>query len=91
MQTGGWLWELVNKSNDVRLNRKIIILIKEVVNTWVQVHLPLLIELLYKLEFKAYIDSFENVGLCLFYVPYGNLAVMTVSVLVVYLVKFLLI
>lgn len=54
-------------------------------------HLPLLLALLYKLEFIAYIDSFEHVGLCLFYIPYVTLAVMTVLVIVVYLVEFLLI
>lgn len=91
MQTGVCLWELVNKCKDVRLDRKIIKLMKKVVNTWVQVHLPLLIELLYKLEITAFIDSFEHVGVCLFYVPYVTLAVMTVSVIVVYLVEFLLI
>ena len=62
MQTGGCLWELVNKSKAVRLDRKIIKLMKEVVSAWVQVYLPLLIELLYKLEFTPYIDSFEHVG-----------------------------
>ena len=90
MQAGVCLWELVNKSKGVRLDRKIIKLMKKVVNTWVQVHLPLLIELLYKLEFTAYIARFEHVGFCLFYVPYVTLAVMTVSVIVVYLVEFLL-
>ena len=91
MQAGVSLWILVNTNKDVRLDRKIIKLMKKVVNTWVQVHLPLLIELLYKLEITAYIDSFEHVGLWLFYVPYVTLAVMTVSVIVVYLVEFLLI
>lgn len=91
MQTGGWLWERVNKSKGVRLDRKIIKLMKEVVSTWVQVHLPLFIELLYKLEFTAYFDCFEHVGFCLFYVPYVTLAVMTVSVIIVYLVECLLI
>ena len=66
MQAGVCLWELVNKSKGVRLDRKIIKLMMKVVSTWVQVHLPLLIELLYKFEFKAYIDSFEHVGVCLF-------------------------
>ena len=66
MQAGVSLWILVNTNKDVRLDRKIIKLMKKVVNTWVQVHLPLLIELLYKLEFKAYIDGFEHVGICLF-------------------------
>lgn len=53
-------------------------------------HLPLLLEILYKLEFTAYIDCFEHVGLCLLYIPYVTLAVMTVSVIAVYLVEFLL-
>ena len=66
MQTGVCLWELVNKSKGVRLDRKIIKLMKKVVSTWVQVHLPLLIELLYKLEIIAFIDSFEHVGVYLF-------------------------
>lgn len=90
MQTGVCLWELVNKSKGVWLDREIIKLMKEVVSAWVQVYLPLLLELLYKLEFIAYIDRFEHVGLCLFYIPYVTLAVMTVSVIVVYLVEFLL-
>ena len=91
MQAGVCLWKLVNKSKGVWLDRKIIKLMKKVVSTRVQVYLPLLIELLYRLEFTAYIDSFEHVGLCLFYVPYVTLAVMTVSVIVVYLVEFRLI
>jgi hypothetical protein len=91
MQTGVCLWELVNKCKSVRLDREIIKLMKKVVNTWVQVHLPLLIELLYKLEITAYIDSFEHVGVCLFYVSCVTLAVMMVSVIVVYLVESLLI
>lgn len=66
MQAGVCLWELVNKSKGVRLDRKIIKLMKEVVSAWVQVYLPLLIELLYSLEFTAYIDSFEHVGIYLF-------------------------
>ena len=90
MQAGVCPWELVNKSEGVRLDRKVIKLIKKVVSTWVQVYLPLLIELLYRFEFTAYIDCFEHVGLCLFYIPYVTLAVMTVSVIAVYLVEFLL-
>lgn len=66
MQAGVCLWELVNKSKGVRLDRKMIKLMMKVVSTLVQVHLPLLIELLYKLEFTAYIDCFEHVGVCLF-------------------------
>ena len=66
MQVGVCLWELVNKSKGVRLDRKISKVMMEVVNTWVQEHLPLLIELLYKLEITAYIDSFEHVGVCFF-------------------------
>lgn len=66
MQAGVCLWELVNKSKDVRLDRKIIKLMKKVVSTWVQVYLPLLIELLYRFEFTPYIDSFEHVGVYLF-------------------------
>ena len=54
-------------------------------------HLPLLIGLLYKLEFIAYIDRFERVGLCLFYVSDVTLAGMMLSVIAVYLVEFLLI
>ena len=66
MQAGVCLWELVNKSKGVSLDRKIIKVMKKVVSTWVQVHLPLLIELLYRFEFTPYIDSFEHVGVCLF-------------------------
>ena len=91
MQAGVCPWELVNKSEGVRLDRKVIKLIKKVVSTWVQVYLPLLIELLYKLEFIAYIDRFERVGLCLFYVSDVTLAGMMLSVIAVYLVEFLLI
>lgn len=54
-------------------------------------HLPLLLELLYKLEFIAYIDRFERVGLCLFCVSDVTLAGMMLSVIAVYLVEFLLI
>lgn len=66
MQAGVCLWELVNKSKGVWLDRKIIKLMKKVVSTRVQVYLPLLIELLYRFEFTPYIDSFEHVGVYLF-------------------------
>lgn len=66
MQAGVCLWELANKSKGVRLDRKIIKVMKKVVNTWVQVYLPLLIELLYRFEFTPYIDSFEHVGVYFF-------------------------